>query len=64
MILCLIPHYRTRVSALQYATITRPGIAFSVNKVCQFMQRPLEEHWKVVKCILRYLVGALSFGTN
>lgn len=32
------PHlYRTIVGALQYAPITRPDIAFAVNKVSQFM---------------------------
>ena len=43
------------VSALQYVTLTRPDIAFNVNKVCQYMHRPIVEHWTVVKCILRYL---------
>lgn len=57
------PHkYRSIVGALQYATITRPEISFAVNKVCQFMQSPLDEHWKAVKRILRYLAGTLSFG--
>jgi histone deacetylase 1/2 len=54
--------YRSTVGALQYATLTRPDIAFSVNKVCQFMAQPLESHWKAVKCILRYLKGTLSHG--
>lgn len=38
--------YRTIVGALQYTTITRPEIAFSVNKFCQFMHQPLSEHWR------------------
>jgi histone deacetylase 1/2 len=54
--------YRSTVGALQYATLTRPDIAFSVNKVCQFMSRPLESHWKAVKRILRYLKGTLHHG--
>ena len=29
--------YRSVVVALQYATMTRPDIAFAVNKACQFM---------------------------
>uniref|UniRef100_A0A803P961 Integrase catalytic domain-containing protein n=1 Tax=Cannabis sativa TaxID=3483 RepID=A0A803P961_CANSA len=36
--------YRSVVGALQYLTITRPEIAYSVNKVCQFMQNPSQAH--------------------
>ncbi|KAL5540260.1 hypothetical protein UlMin_044401 [Ulmus minor] len=54
--------YKSIVGALQYITITRPEIAFSVNKVCQFMQSPLDEHMKAVKRILRYLKGTLDEG--
>ncbi|OIW12049.1 hypothetical protein TanjilG_24473 [Lupinus angustifolius] len=54
--------YRSIVGALQYATITRPDIAYSVNKVCQFLANPLEEHWSAVKRILRYLVGTQNHG--
>ena len=54
--------YRSVVGALQYATITRPEISFSVNKVCQFMSKPLESHWTAVKQILKYLKGTLHVG--
>ncbi|KAL5564064.1 hypothetical protein UlMin_033811 [Ulmus minor] len=54
--------YRSIVGALQYITITRPEIVFSVNKVCQFMQSPLDQHWKAVKRILRYLKGTTDEG--
>lgn len=36
--------YCSVVRALQYATITRPDIALSVNRVCQFMHAPLDSH--------------------
>ncbi|PNY09971.1 retrovirus-related Pol polyprotein from transposon TNT 1-94 [Trifolium pratense] len=54
--------YRSTAGAIQYATLTRPNIAFSVNKVCQFMTQPLESHWKTIKMILRYLKGTISHG--
>ncbi|KAF7835545.1 retrovirus-related Pol polyprotein from transposon TNT 1-94 [Senna tora] len=36
--------YRSIVGALQYATITRPDITYSVNKVCQYMHKPQLHH--------------------
>ncbi|CAJ2641428.1 unnamed protein product [Trifolium pratense] len=50
------------VGALQYATLTRPEISYSVNKVCQFLANPLQDHWKAVKRILRYLSGTTNHG--
>ena len=56
--------YRSIVGALQYVTITRPELSYSVNKVCQFMHKPLEAHWQAVKRILRYLSGTLDYGLH
>lgn len=36
--------YRQVVGSLQYATITRPYIAYSVNRVFQFMHSPTNRH--------------------
>jgi histone deacetylase 1/2 len=57
-----ITQYRSIVGALQYLTITRPDIAFAVNKAFQFMQQPTTAHWLSVKRILRYLKGTLHDG--
>uniref|UniRef100_A0A803PXP7 Reverse transcriptase Ty1/copia-type domain-containing protein n=1 Tax=Cannabis sativa TaxID=3483 RepID=A0A803PXP7_CANSA len=54
--------YRSIVGALQYITITRHELSFSVNKVCQFMQQPLSTHWQAVKRILRYISGTMNHG--
>ncbi|KAE8718491.1 Serine/threonine-protein phosphatase 5 [Hibiscus syriacus] len=54
--------YRSIVGALQYIVITRPDVAFTVNRVCQFMQAPLDVHFLAVKRILRYLQGTVDFG--
>ncbi|XP_019429729.1 PREDICTED: uncharacterized protein LOC109337252 [Lupinus angustifolius] len=56
--------FRLVVGALQYATITRPDLAYSVNKVCQFMSQHLEQHWVAVRRILRYLQGTTTFGIH
>jgi histone deacetylase 1/2 len=54
--------YRSIVGALQYITLTRPDISYSVNKVCQFLHTPTTVHWTTVKRILRYLQGTISLG--
>lgn len=56
--------FRQIVGSLQYATITRPDIAFAVNRVCQYMHAPKIPHWQAVKRILRYLNGTLALGLN
>jgi histone deacetylase 1/2 len=54
--------YRSIVGALQYVTLTRPDIAYCVNKVCQFLATPLQNHWQAVKRILRYLLHTCHHG--
>lgn len=54
--------YKITIGALQYFSITHPDIAFAVNKSCQFMHRPIEIYWTVVKRILRCLKHTRSDG--
>jgi hypothetical protein len=54
--------YRSIVGALQYLTITRPDLAYSVNKVCQYLHAPTTEHWTAVKRILRFVKGTINTG--
>jgi hypothetical protein len=54
--------YRSTVGALHYLSITRPDIAFAVNKVSQFSHAPRETYWAAVKRILRYLKHTISYG--
>ncbi|GJS63973.1 retrovirus-related pol polyprotein from transposon TNT 1-94 [Tanacetum coccineum] len=49
--------YQQVVGSLQYVTLSRPDIAFAVNKVCQYMHALTENHWSAVKWILCYLHG-------
>jgi len=54
--------YRATVGSLQYLSVTRPDLSFAVNKLSQFMHKPTEKHWKLVKRLLRYLSGTSNVG--
>lgn len=54
--------FRSIMCALQYLTLTRPDIAFFVNKICQYLHAPTTLHWTAAKRILRYVKGTLATG--
>ncbi|WVY99792.1 hypothetical protein V8G54_025862 [Vigna mungo] len=54
--------YRALVGSLQYLSLTRPDIAFSTNKLAQFMQHPRTTHWSALKRVFRYLAGSCNKG--
>jgi hypothetical protein len=56
--------YRSLASALQYLTLTRPDLAYTVQHVYLFMHEPREPHLAQIKWILRYVKGTLSLGLH
>jgi hypothetical protein len=54
--------YRSIMSSLQYLTMTRPGLFFAINKVCQYLHVPRSTRWEAVKWILRYGESTISHG--
>lgn len=54
--------FRSIVGALQYLTITRPDIAFSVNQACQHMHSPSVGAFAGVKRLLRFIKGTIDHG--
>lgn len=56
--------YESLASALQYLTLTRPDITYTVQLVCLFMHGPREPHFSLIKCILHYVKGTLDFSMH
>ncbi|XP_019078979.1 uncharacterized mitochondrial protein AtMg00810-like [Vitis vinifera] len=54
--------FRSLAGALQYLTITRLDLFFSVNSIFQFMHAPTEDHFGALKRILRYVKGTPHHG--
>ena len=54
--------FRSLAGALQYLTITRPDIAYSVQQVCLHMHDPRKPHLTALKRILLYIEGTLHLG--
>jgi histone deacetylase 1/2 len=54
--------YRSIVGSLQYLTLRRRDIAYSVSKVCQYLHAPTTTHWTTAKRILRYVKDTINLG--
>ena len=57
-------YFRGLVSALQYLTLTRLDLSYSVNYASQFMHAPTVVHLKMVQRILRYVKGTIDIGLH
>ncbi|XP_020206019.1 uncharacterized protein LOC109791167 [Cajanus cajan] len=57
-------YFHGLVGALQYLTLTRPDLSYSVNYVSQFMHSPTIMHLKMVRRILRYVKGTIDVGLH
>ncbi|KAI0530614.1 hypothetical protein KFK09_000159 [Dendrobium nobile] len=54
--------FRKLAGSLQYLSITRSDIAFTVNSICQFMHQPRNCDFLALKRLLRYVKGTTGFG--
>jgi hypothetical protein len=55
--------YRSLIAMANYiACWTRPDLSYTVNKLCKYMANPGQPHWRILKHMLRYLVGTKELG--
>ncbi|KAE8692073.1 hypothetical protein F3Y22_tig00110860pilonHSYRG00043 [Hibiscus syriacus] len=54
--------FRSLAGALQYLTLTRPDLSYSVNSICQYMHASTTDHFRALKRILRYVKGTYHYG--
>jgi hypothetical protein len=53
--------YRELIGKLLYlAVATRPGIAYTIGVLCQFVENPSMQHWFAAKRVLQYLKGTVN----
>lgn len=56
--------YRSLAGALQYLTLTHPDIARAIQQICLHMHDLHESHLAIVKRILRYVKGTVTYGLS
>nr|GFA76158.1 hypothetical protein [Tanacetum cinerariifolium] len=57
-----ILHRAGLLDSKPYLTITRPDLSYAVNQASQFLHSPTDQHFQMVKRILRYVKGTFTHG--
>jgi hypothetical protein len=53
---------RCLVDSLRHLVNTRPDLVYSIAFVSRFIEKPTEEYFAVVKCIIKYVIGTIHLG--
>ena len=54
--------YWRLIGKLLYLTITRLDIAYAIQTLSQFLQKPKQSHWKATVKVVRYIKGQVWWG--
>ena len=57
-----IPFRKVLGALLYLSTRTRPDIATAVSMIAKFQSKPTLTHWKLLKNVVRYLIGTKDYG--
>ena len=58
-----LKEYQTLLGGIMHLmVITRPDLAYSISRLAEFSSNPTDDHWKVLKRVLRYLQGTKDLG--
>lgn len=55
-------YFRSFVGKLEYLTLTKPDLQFSINYICQKMYQPSVLDFQLLKRILRYIKRTVNHG--
>lgn len=57
-----LPFRRVLGALLYLSTRTRPDISTAVSMIAKYQSKPRPTHWKMVKHVVRYLIGTIDYG--
>ena len=43
---------------------TRPDISIAVSKLSRFVSNPVDDHWRALERVMRYLKGTSNYGIH
>ena len=55
-----VPYFSAMGSLMYVMVCSHPDLAYGVNAVNRYMEKPSKEHWKVFQWIMRYFSGSSS----